>query len=147
MACRWASMMLYISPFHKVNMAKSISVTSKAQLALRGTQFKCFGHNMKHVKTVWLCMVLISLYGLAKLLNKMPQQKSKRCCSFVISEWILMKFCVQKSFSPPGKYPRFQQGRKGHKAKGQRAIKAGGQNFPKKIFEHFRDVCVYCTKF
>ena len=96
---------------------------------------------MKHVKTVWLCVVLISLYGLAKLLNKMPYQKSKRCCSFVISEWILMKFCVQKSFGPPGKHPRFQQGRKGHKAKGHKAIKAGGQNFPKKIWSIF-EMCV-----
>ena len=128
-------------------MVKSNSVTSKAQLDLRGTQFKFFGQNMKHVKTVWLCMVLISLYGLAKLLNKMPYQKSKRCCSFVISEWILMKFCVQKSFCPPGKHPRFQQGRKDHKSKGHKAIKAGGQNVPKKFFEHFRYVCVYCTNF
>ena len=92
---------------------------------------------MKHVKTVWLCVVLISLYGLAKLLNKMPYQKSKRCCNFVISEWILMKFCVQKSFCPPGKHPRFQQGRKDHKAKGHKAIKARGQNFPKKIWSKF----------
>ena len=34
-------------------------------------------------------------------------------------------------FSPPGKHPQFQQGRKGHKTKGHKAIKARGQNFPK----------------
>ena len=52
-----------------------------------------------------------------------------------------MKFCVQKSFGPPGKHPRFQQGRKGHKAKGHKAIKARVKIFPKFFLSIF-EMCV-----
>ena len=50
-------------------------------------------------------------------------------CNSVIFEWILMKFCLQKFFWPPGKNTKFQQGHKGCKAKGHKAIKAGAQKF------------------
>ena len=54
-------------------------------------------------------------------------------CNSVIFEGILMKFCVQKSFWPPGKQAKFQQGHKGCKAKGQRPQGHQGQI---KIFQN-----------
>ena len=61
---------------------------------------------MKHVKIIWLCMVLISLYGFAKLLNKMSLQKCKKCFTSLISEQISMKFCIQKSFRHPRSFSK-----------------------------------------
>ena len=48
-----------------------------------------------------------------------------------------MKFCIQRSLAQPGKHAKFQQGCRGRKAKGGKAIKAGGQNFQKSFFQFF----------
>ena len=48
-----------------------------------------------------------------------------------------MKFCIQRSLAQPGKHAKFQQGCRGRKAKGGKAIKAGGQNFQKSFLQLF----------
>ena len=54
---------------------------------------------MKRVKTIWLCKALISLNGLAKLLNKMTQQKCITGCKSVIFEWILRRLLRVQQFA------------------------------------------------
>ena len=53
-----------------------------------------------------------------------------------------MKFCIQRSLAQPGKHAEFQQGCRGRKAKGGKAIKAGGRNFSKIISSAFLCFCV-----
>ena len=45
------------------------------------------------------------------------------------------------------KHAKFQQGCKGHKAKGYKAIKARCKDFLNKILEHFRHLYVHCSHF
>ena len=58
-----------------------------------------------------------------------------------------MNLCMQKSFASSGKHAKFQQGHKGRKAKGHKAIKAGCKKFPNYILEHFRHLYVDCSHF
>ena len=53
-----------------------------------------------------------------------------------------MKFCIQRSLAQPGKHAKFQQGCRGRKAKGGKAINARGQNFQKLFFQLFLCFCV-----
>ena len=52
-----------------------------------------------------------------------------------------MKFCIQRSLAQPGKHAKFQQGCRGRKAKGGKAIKTRDQNFQKSFFQLFC-VCI-----
>ena len=54
-----------------------------------------------------------------------------------------MKFCIQRSLAQPGKHAKFQQGCRGRKAKGSKAIKAGGPIFFKKII--FSAILCFCV--
>ena len=75
-----------------------------------------------------------SLSGLAKLFNKGHSRKRQRCCILAIYGPILMNFCMCKSFGSRGKHAKFQQGHKGRKVKGHKAIKARSRNVQKLIF-------------